>query len=94
MLDIQLNTATRLFLSDRQRNRLDGDELNVSSIFKWYRDDFSAGWKGTQQLADFFILFYESLDLNQKAQDALKNGSIEIEFLDYDWRLNDKRPSQ
>lgn len=94
MLDIQLDTATRLFLSDQQRNRLDGDELNVSSIFKWYRDDFSAGWKGTQQLADFFILFSESLNLDQKAQVALKNGSIKIEFLDYDWRLNDKRPSQ
>lgn len=40
-LDRQLEDATERFLSDRSKNRVEGGTLYLSSIFKWYRDDFT-----------------------------------------------------
>lgn len=40
-LDRQLDDAARAFLRDRRKNRLEGETLRLSSIFKWYRDDFA-----------------------------------------------------
>jgi Protein of unknown function, DUF547 len=88
-LDRQLEEATRLFLADRSRNRLRGSTLEVSSIFKWYREDFERGWRGAKTLGDFLALYKDSLGLNGKAVDGLRSRTIDIDFLDYDWRLND-----
>lgn len=40
-LDRQLEDATQRFLRDRSKNRVEGGTLYLSSIFKWYRDDFT-----------------------------------------------------
>lgn len=87
-LQRQLEEATSLFLNDRSRNRLSGETLEVSSIFKWYRKDFEKGWLGYTSLSQFFISRSEELQLNQKQQQKLQNGEIIIEFLSYDWSLN------
>jgi Protein of unknown function, DUF547 len=89
-LDAQLDDATRSFLSDRTRNRLDGNTLKVSSIFKWYRSDFEKGWRGASNLAGFFALYRQPLELDDGAVERLKTEKIQIDFLDYDWRLNAK----
>lgn len=89
-LDAQLEDAVRSFLSDRTRNRIEGNALKVSSIFKWYRGDFEKGWRGTNTLGGFFALYRQPLELDDKAVDLLKAGKMDIEFLDYDWRLNSK----
>lgn len=89
-LDAQLEDATRAFLTDRTRNRLDGKVLKVSSIFKWYRGDFEKGWRGADSLAGFFVLYRQALGLDESAANRLKAGEIGIDFLDYDWRLNAK----
>lgn len=91
-LDIQLNEQTRQFLSNRQQNRLDGDVLAVSSIFKWYREDFEQGWKGYQRLEDFFLHYHAALALPDDAIQRLQAGQQDIEYLDYDWRLNRTLP--
>jgi hypothetical protein len=42
VLDRQLDDdAARTFLRDRSKNHLDGSTLYLSSIFRWYRDDFA-----------------------------------------------------
>lgn len=87
-LERQLEEATRLFLRDRSRNRLNRRILEVSTIFKWYPDDFAKGWRSYSTLADFFAGYAEALDLTQEDVRALNAGEIKIEFLDYDWRLN------
>jgi len=87
-LDAQLETATRLFLSDRTRNRLRGDRLEVSSIFRWYREDFERGWRNAADLAAFLALYAEPLGLGPGDLQRLAEGRIKIRFLDYDWRLN------
>ncbi len=50
ILEEQLEEATILFLSDRSRNRLNDNILEISSLFKWYRQDFESGWRGAKRL--------------------------------------------
>ncbi|MDT8385604.1 MAG: DUF547 domain-containing protein [Gammaproteobacteria bacterium] len=87
-LDQQLDEATRLFLSDRTRNRRENDTLYVSSIFKWYRADFEHGWRGAESLEQFLSLYSNPLSLDGTAQRLLLSGSMDVEFLAYNWRLN------
>ena len=89
-LDAQLEDAARSFLSDRTRNRLEGNALKVSSIFKWYRGDFEKGWRGASNLAGFFVIYRQPLDLDDGSVSRLKAGKMDVDFLDYDWRLNSK----
>lgn len=83
-LESQLADATRRFLADRSRNRLQGDTLEVSSIFKWYGDDFEA----SGGLRAFLAERGKALELTSAQRKDLRAGRIEIAFLDYDWRLN------
>jgi len=83
-LDAQLADATRLFLADRSRNRWQGNGLAVSSIFKWYGDDF----KLVGGLNAFFASQADALGLNAAQRRQLLEGRVDIEFLDYDWKLN------
>lgn len=87
-LDGQLEDATQKFLSDRSRNRPEGDALKVSSIFKWYRGDFEQGWRGANSLGGFLALYREAIGLNAESANRLAAGKMDIEFLPYDWRLN------
>ncbi len=89
-IEAQLDAAARRFLSDLSRNRLAGDRLNVSMIFKWYREDFERGWGGYQRLEQFLSAYGDSLGLSTRDIQRLNSGAIEIEFLDYDWNLNRK----
>jgi hypothetical protein len=88
-LDAQLEDATKAFLTDRTRNRLESEGLAISSIFDWYRDDFEQGWRDADTLEDFLALYADSLDLTAAQTESLVDGDIDIGFTDYDWRLND-----
>ena len=87
-LDAQLEEQTIAFLTDRSRNRLENGVLMVSPIFKWYREDFEKEWKGVDSLTDFFAAYAMVLEPSSPDLLNLHNGEMEIEFLDYDWRLN------
>ena len=89
ILDQQLEEATTSFLTDRSRNRLRNKTLEVSSIFKWYRDDFEKGWRQANTLGQFFALYSESLGLDAETRKSVAAGKFGIDFLDYDWQLND-----
>ncbi len=87
-LDVQLSEAAALFLSDRNRNRLSHGELQISSIFKWYREDFESGWHGAVTLSGFLVLYKDTLGLTDTEADELAAGNLTVRFVDYDWRLN------
>jgi hypothetical protein len=88
ILEKQLEEATALFLSDKSRNRLSDGELQISSIFKWYREDFERGWRGAATLPQFLALYKDSLGLGNAGTGKLAAGNFAIRFLDYDWKLN------
>lgn len=79
ILDDQLERSTRIFLENPEHNHLDGDTLYVSSIFKWYKEDFN-----DDPLS--FFLAHATGSLQQSLQE--KEDAIRIKYLDYDWSLN------
>ncbi|MFT6927835.1 MAG: hypothetical protein ACJAZP_003480 [Psychromonas sp.] len=84
LLEAQLSDAINLFLSDSSRNRLQGNELQISKIFKWYQNDFEQ----QQTLAQFLVKHGKALKLAEQQQQALLREDIDIEYLDYNWSLN------
>lgn len=79
-LDQQLDDSTRSFVNDENRYRLDGNNLFVSRIFKWFSEDFSDGVLG-------FYLKYAEGNLKEKL--AAQRGTLKVKYLHYDWSLND-----
>ena len=90
-LDAQLEEQTQLFLGDKSRNRLEGDALQLSSIFKWYDDDFEKQRRGHNSLQGFLSEYADALLLSPAALERLKSKRLDIEFLDYNWQLNQLR---
>lgn len=87
-LEAQLHAQTIRFLSDTTRNFAQDSTLNLSSIFKWYSDDFEKGFRGAHSLNEFILQYPDALKLIPAQQKALKNGDMNIQFLNYDWNLN------
>ncbi len=78
-LDRQLDQATRAFINDPARYRLDGNTLYVSRIFKWFAEDFN------DDPIEFFQQYAENglrKELERRAKD------LRVKYLDYDWSLN------
>lgn len=78
-LNDQLNAAARNFINNPGFNRLEGNTLYVSKIFKWFSEDFD----------DDVISFVEKY-AEGKLKSTIKTNrsSLEVEYLDYDWSLN------
>lgn len=87
-LESQLQEQTMRFLSDMTRNIAQDNTLSMSSIFKWYGDDFEQGFKGANTLQQFFMQYPKALKLTPAQQKALKNNNMKVKFLDYNWDLN------
>jgi hypothetical protein len=96
-LDRQLDDAARRYLAGPAGARVVGGRLRVSSIFKWYGDDFVKAYApmhpGTGAATDRAIRGFVERYGPPDAAAAAKAGSP-LAFLDYDWSLNDiDRPS-
>jgi hypothetical protein len=88
-LDAQLEDGMRRFMGDPTRNRVQGGELQVSAIFKWFREDFEQGHLGLHGLPDLFARYAGQLSDQPALQAKLKaKADLPIRFLDYDWSLN------
>ena len=87
-LELQLTEQTERFLTDQTRNYIKGDKLYLSSIFKWYADDFEAGFRGTTTIEDFLQLYAQPLQLTDDQKSLFKKRDFNIKYLDYNWKLN------
>jgi len=100
-LDEQLSDQMRTFLSQPQNFKRDLNEGKVylSSIFKWFRSDFQLPYDQSipivARISDeeknviLFLLPYVDFE----TAGYLKKGEYKIEYLDYDWSLNDQKVS-
>ncbi len=81
-LERQLEFQAATFLNGPNGHRLDpeGRTIHLSRIFDWYRRDF--------ERAAGSVRAYAMRYLTGMALDGLRSG-WGIEFMDYDWRLND-----
>jgi Protein of unknown function, DUF547 len=81
-LDAQLADQTRVFLANPTKGVVPGPgsrTARVSSIFKWFRDDFTGG------VAEF-IRANAGRDLAPSVAELADRG---LSYLEYDWSLND-----
>jgi len=99
-LDAQLEEQTRRFLSDRSRNRYnaEGGRLEVSKIFDWFKEDWTSGYRGFEGKAapvrsreQFFAAYAALLAERPEHRKTIEDQKAPIQFLDYDWALNDVR---
>lgn len=88
-LDAQLEDGMRRFLGDPTRNRVAGGKVEVSAIFKWFKEDFQNGHRGFRQVEDVFAAYAEQLRNKPDEQAALRAKRLPVAYLDYDWSLND-----
>jgi hypothetical protein len=87
-LEQQLAEQTLRFLTDKSRNRFAEHSMALSAIFKWYGDDFTLGFRGSNSLAAFILLYHKALNLTPAQQALLKSEDMATNFLNYDWALN------
>ena len=89
-LDAQLEDSTRRFLRDASRNRFDprAGRLEVSKIFDWFREDWERGG-GTRER--FLGRYAEQLAADDADRTRIREARVPLVFLEYDWRLNDRR---
>ena len=78
-MEQQLEANTRAFLNNPAQTYLDGNTLYVSSIFKWFGEDFN-----NDPLR--FVLTYAEGDFKQRL--SANKDQIKVKYLDYDWSLN------
>jgi hypothetical protein len=88
-LDSQLEDGMKRFVGDKTRNRYADGKLQVSSIFKWFKEDFEKGYKGFGKVEDVFAKYADSLTSDAAAQGLIRAKTVSISHLDYDWSLND-----
>jgi hypothetical protein len=99
-LEAQLEEQTRRFLSDRSRNRHNAEagRLEVSKIFDWFKEDWSSGYGGFEGKSaairsreQYFAGYAALLADRPEQRKAIEEQKVSIQFLDYDWSLNDAK---
>lgn len=78
--DEQLDEAAREFINNPENVSIEGKELYLSSIFKWYKKDFPKDIHGYLQL-------YSEPGLYEQLQ-AAKDKQYRTRYRIYDWSLN------
>ena len=87
--DAQLEEGMLRFLGDRTRNRVADGKLEVSQIFKWFKEDFEKGHKGFAKLEDVFAKYADALTDVPAEREKLRSKTVSVSNLEYDWSLND-----
>ena len=92
-LEEQLERERDLFLTDPRNVRIDEDQrvVYLSSIFEWYEGDF-VDWP-QEEFPDDEASLWTYLELNlphENAAEIYTCSDCVIEFISYDWTLNDR----
>tara|TARA_R110002051_G_scaffold149720_1_gene222273 strand:- start:3843 stop:4568 length:726 start_codon:yes stop_codon:yes gene_type:complete len=76
-IEKQLQKAAFDFINDPKKNKLSENNLQLSNIFKWYKEDFTQEGSLTD-----YIKSFTKVNVNSKAK---------ISYLEYDWSLNEAK---
>ncbi len=97
-LDVQLDDQTRRFLENPEKFRIDrgGSRVDLSSIFKWFGNDFvethgTEGQFSGHGESERAVLNFIGKYLHAKDLEYLSDGKYDIKYLDYDWSLNEQK---
>lgn len=86
-IEAQLADNARDFFSRPRNFRAEpaGRTVHVSSILKWFGDDFGpTPRQGLQRLAEYLP--------DEAARRLVEKGEFSVKYLPYDWDLNDRKP--
>ncbi len=93
-LDQRLEAALQRFAQNPKHVFLKGERLHLSKVLDWYGDDFSS-WFPTDRPNPAsrpaqinYLLPYLKTETAKRIGEAQE---IQIEFLDYDWALNEQK---
>jgi hypothetical protein len=75
-IDSELSRLMKDFINDSSRNKISKESIEISSIFDWFKDDFT---KKDSLIA--YLNSYSKTEINANAK---------ISYLKYDWSLNSK----
>jgi hypothetical protein len=97
-LDAQLDDQAKRFVSDPAKFLIDrdGGKVYLSGIFKWFGGDFVAkhepaeGFASGKDRAQKAVLNVVADYLSAEDAEYLKTGKYRVEYLDYDWSLNEQ----
>jgi hypothetical protein len=94
-LDDQLDEQGRWFLNDPRLNRFEIERRHVylSRIFDWFGDDFrdyadESVYASDEKISG--VLAFVSRYLRERTVEFLETANYEVDFLSYDWTLNDQ----
>ena len=97
-LDKQLDDQTRRFLARPERFKIDipAGKVYLSAIFSWFGDDFVTQYRPAQGFGDRgqavrASLHFVSKYLPEERAAYLRDRPYKVEFLRYDWTLNERR---
>lgn len=82
-LDAQLEDQVQRFIANPAKFKLDGSTLRLNMILKWFGDDFGG--------SDGAKLAWLAKHATDPATRKALAGNLSIEYLDYDWNLNEKK---
>jgi hypothetical protein len=89
----ELEASARRYLASPLGAVADGDVIGVSSIFKWYGDDFierfQASGTGSGSPAERAIFGVLARYGPPTLQSLVRSGRARLSYLPYDWSLND-----
>jgi hypothetical protein len=93
----QLDDQSEQFMSNPKKFRIERDEQTVylSSIFKWFGEDFTEEYRREPRINNFSteqtaVLNFISKYLSEKQSQYIQAGDYRIRYLDYDWSLNEQ----
>jgi hypothetical protein len=88
-LDWQLDASTVAFINDSNNVWLNhqDQQIYLSAIFNWYESDFTDWLAAERQIEDPQLIDYLKIYYNVSIDSAWYE--YKIEFLDYNWGLND-----
>ena len=88
-LDKQMDESASLFINDKNNVRIVEEEgkIYLSSIFDWYEDDYIDWLRENKEIEKLHILDYIKIYYNGQVDEEWYD--YDIEFLEYDWSLND-----
>ena len=96
-LDRQLEDQARAFLRSLRGLRIDhgAGVVQLSSIFKWFGEDFVKTYGTSDKFtsrngSERAVLNFVSRYVDESDQDFLLRGDYKIEYLNYDWSLNEQ----
>ena len=75
-IDASLEKLMKEFINDSSRNKISNKKIQISSIFNWFKEDFTKN----ESVIDY---------LNKYSETEIRSNS-KISYLKYDWSLNSK----